>query len=147
MRIVLPAAPASAADPGPAAPRPASAGRRGRVLVVDDEPSVAAAVRRVLASQHDVVVRGSAEEALDDIGRGERFDAILCDLMMPRMTGMELHAELARRAPDQASRMVVLTGGAFTEGAREFLDRVPLPRCEKPFDAVGLRELVRRVVG
>jgi PAS domain S-box-containing protein len=147
MRIVLPAAPASATDPVPAAPRPAPAGRRGRVLVVDDEPSVAAAVRRVLASLHDVVVRGSAEEALDDIGRGERFDAILCDLMMPRMTGMELHAELARSAPDQASRMVVLTGGAFTEGAREFLDRVALPRCEKPFDAAGLRELVRRVVG
>ncbi|HET8539625.1 MAG TPA: PAS domain S-box protein [Anaeromyxobacter sp.] len=146
MRIALPAAPAAAGEaPAPAAA--ASAGRRGRVLVVDDEPAVAAAVRRVLAPQHDVVVRGSAEEALDAIGRGERFDAILCDLMMPRMTGMELHAALARTAPDQASRMVVLTGGAFTEGAREFLDRVPLPRCEKPFDVAGLREVVRKVVG
>ncbi len=147
MRVVLPAAPAAAEDAAEAPARPVPAGRRGRVLVVDDEPSVAAAVRRVLASQHDVVVRGSAEEALDEIGRGERFDAILCDLMMPRMTGMELHAELARRAPDQADRMVVLTGGAFTDGAREFLDRVQLPRCEKPFDATGLRELVRKVVG
>jgi CheY-like chemotaxis protein len=146
MRVVLPAAPAPAARAtadGGAAP----AGRRGRVLVVDDEPAVAAAIRRVLAAQHDVVVRGSAEEALEAIGRGERFDAILCDLMMPRMTGMELHETPARLAPDQATRMVVLTGGAFTDSAREFLDRVPLPRCEKPFDAGGLREVVRKVVG
>jgi hypothetical protein len=42
---------------------------------------------------------------------------------------------------------VVLTGGAFTEGAREFLDRVELPRCEKPFDVPLLRETVRKVVG
>jgi hypothetical protein len=63
------------------------------------------------------------------------------------MTGMELHAELSRRVPEQADRMVVLTGGAFTDGAREFLDRVPLLRCEKPFEAGALRELVRKVVG
>jgi PAS domain S-box-containing protein len=146
MRVALPAAPAAPAHAADGAGG-AAAGRRGRVLVVDDEPAVAAAIRRVLASQHDVFVRGSAEEALEEIGRGERFDAILCDLMMPRMTGMELHETLARLAPDQATRMVVLTGGAFTDGAREFLDRVPLPRCEKPFDAGGLRELVRKVVG
>ncbi len=146
MRVALP--PAPAASPPATAGEPAASGaRRGRVLVVDDEPSVAAAIRRVLASQHDVVVRGSAEEALDAIGRGERFDAILCDLMMPRMTGMELHETLAQVAPEQAARMVVLTGGAFTDRAREFLDRVPLPRCEKPFDAGGLRALVRKVVG
>ena len=115
--------------------------------MVDDEPAVAAAIRRVLASQHEVVVRGSAEEALATIGRGERFDAILCDLMMPGMTGMDLHDALARLAPEQAGRIVVLTGGAFTDRAREFLDRVPLPCCEKPFESRSLREMVRKVVG
>ena len=115
--------------------------------MVDDEPAVASAIRRTLAPQHDVEVQGSAEGALAAIGRGDRFDAILCDLMMPGMTGMELHEALARVAPDQAARVVVLTGGAYTERAREFLDRVALPRCEKPFDPSGLRETVRRVVG
>ena len=146
VRVALPAAPAAAAAGVPPAP-PTAPGRRGRVLVVDDEPAVAAAIRRVLASHHEVVVHGSAEEAMDTIARGERFDAILCDLMMPGMTGMDLHEALSRLAPEQAGRVVVLTGGAFTPRAREFLDRVPLPRCEKPFDSHGLREVVRKVVG
>ncbi len=146
LRVSLPAAPAAAGEVEPSPP-PASTCRRGRVLVVDDEPAVAAAIKRVLASQHEVTVRGSGEEALEAIARGERFDAIVCDLMMPRMTGMDLHASLARLAPEQASRIVVLTGGAFTDRAREFLEHVPLPRCEKPFDVQGLRDLVRKVVG
>ena len=146
VRVVLPAATAPSAEIAPV-PAKASPGRRGRVLVVDDEPAVAAAIRRVLASQHEVVVSGSAEDAIEAIRRGERFDAILCDLMMPGMTGMDLHDALAELLPEQASRIVVLTGGAFTERAQEFLDRVPLPRCEKPFDSGDLRELVRKVVG
>jgi CheY-like chemotaxis protein len=146
VRVVLPPAPGEADGAAATAPA-AAAGRRGRVLVVDDEPAVASAIRRTLAPQHDVVVRGSAEEAMEAIGRGERFDAILCDLMMPGMTGMDLHETLARVAPEQASRIVVLTGGAFTERAREFLDRVALPCCEKPFDSETLRATVRRVVG
>jgi len=146
VRVALPAAPPDAELAG-AFPAAAPMSRRGRVLVVDDEPAVASAIRRTLAPHHDVVVRGSAEEAMDAIGRGERFDAILCDLMMPGMTGMELHDALAQVAPDQASRIVVLTGGAFTPRAREFLDRVALPCCEKPFDTETLRATVRRVVG
>jgi hypothetical protein len=67
--------------------------------------------------------------------------------MMPGMTGMELHAALERVAPEQAERMIVLTGGAFTLAAREFLDRVALPRCDKPLDVPTLRELVRARVG
>ena len=145
VRVAVPAAPPSAPAPI-AAPAP-SPGRRGRLLVVDDEPAVAGAIRRVLASEHEVLVRGSAEEALEAISRGERFDAILCDLMMPGMTGMDLHDALSRVAPEQASRMVVLTGGAFTDDAREFLDQVALPKCDKPFDPAGLRKVVRNVVG
>ena len=67
--------------------------------------------------------------------------------MMPEMTGMDLHEALARLAPEQARRIVVLTGGAFTPRAREFLDRVSVPRCEKPFDSQDLREMVGKVVG
>jgi FixJ family two-component response regulator len=65
---------------------------------------------------------------------------------MPHMTGMDLHATLERLAPDQARRMVVLTGGAFTQCGRDFLGRVSLPRVEKPFDAEGLKALVRTFV-
>jgi CheY-like chemotaxis protein len=99
-------------------------------------------VRRLLSREHDVVTATRAVEALQRIQSGERFDLILCDLMMPQMTGMELHDKISEIASEQASRMVFLTGGAFTPTARQFLDRVPNHRIEKPFDAQHLRVLV-----
>ncbi|HVV85392.1 MAG TPA: response regulator [Kofleriaceae bacterium] len=142
-RIVLPIASSSQVPArAPAAVVEAAARRRGKVLVVDDEPMITRAVHRILAYDHDVVALDNARAALDRIDGGERFDVILCDLMMPRMTGMELHARLTAAAPDQAARMVFLTGGAFTGEARAFLDQVSNQRIDKPFDPIHLRELV-----
>jgi CheY-like chemotaxis protein len=107
---------------------------------------VGSVLRRILAPDHDLVVLTRAREALERTGGGERFDVILCDLMMPEMTGMDLYEALVRSAPDQAERMVFLTGGAFTPRARDFLDRVPNQRIEKPFDDQGVRALVRAAV-
>ena len=76
---------------------------------------------------------------------GERFDVILCDLMMPVMTGMDLAEELARILPEQASRVVFITGGAFTARAREFLERTPHHRLEKPLDMGRLHAVVDEV--
>jgi CheY-like chemotaxis protein len=121
-------------------------GRRGRILVVDDEELVARSVKRILSKEHDVVTILHAQEALSlCTGGGEPFDLILCDLMMPDMTGMELYAELVRAAPEQASRMIFLTGGAFTATARNFLSsQTAKEHIEKPFDAANLRAIVRR---
>ncbi|MDF2694119.1 MAG: Sensory box histidine kinase/response regulator [Labilithrix sp.] len=117
--------------------------RRGRIVVVDDDALVRRAVQRSLASEHDVTALSSAREVLERIGAGERFDIIVCDLMMPGMTGMDLHAELSKVAPELAERMVFLTGGVFTARAQDFLDRVPNLRLEKPFKAVSFRALLR----
>ena len=103
---------------------------------------VAKALRRILAAEHDAVSVTSGREALERLA-GEPFDLILCDLMMPDMTGMDLHAELSARLPDYADRMIFLTGGAFTPRAREFLDRVHNPWIEKPVELQQLRALVR----
>jgi CheY-like chemotaxis protein len=116
--------------------------RRGRVLVVDDEQLITNAVRRLLSIKHDVTIASDGEEALSRMHSGERFDVIVCDLMMPSMTGMELHAQLRALAPDQASKMIFLTGGTFTDDARTFLDKSPNVRVEKPFDPRGLKALV-----
>ncbi|MEO8335286.1 MAG: response regulator, partial [bacterium] len=75
---------------------------------------------------------------------GEKFDLILCDLMMPEMTGMDLHRELMVIAPDQANKMIFLTGGAFTAGARAFLAEPPKEYIEKPFESSNLRAIVQR---
>ncbi|MBI4704129.1 MAG: response regulator [Deltaproteobacteria bacterium] len=141
-RVVLPPAERPSARPPASEPEPAPASRRGRVLVVDDEAAVGRAIGRMLVGEHEVRVVHGGEEAMGLVAAGERYDAILCDLMMPNMTGMELHAEIARRAPGQEQRMVFITGGAFAPEAREFLARVPNRRIDKPFE----REQLRRVV-
>jgi CheY-like chemotaxis protein len=100
-------------------------------------------VSRILAPQHEVVARTSARAALETITGGDRaWDLVLCDLMMPEMTGMELHARLVELEPRLAARTVFLTGGAFTPAAREFLERVPNARFEKPFEPDALRDVV-----
>jgi PAS domain S-box-containing protein len=116
--------------------------RRGSVLVIDDEEGLAQALRRYLAVEHSVTTVYRARDALDLLELGTRYDVVLCDLMMPQITGMELHAEVARLDPRQVERIVFLSGGAFTAAAREFLVTCTNPRIDKPFD---LRE-VRRIV-
>ncbi|MEZ4391399.1 MAG: response regulator [Polyangiales bacterium] len=116
--------------------------RCGKVLVVDDEPIIARVIQRALSNQHEVLVTGRAVEALRLIEAGVRFDVILCDLIMPHMTGMELHAELLKLDPEYAERMIFMTGGAFTPAAQAFLDAVSNEKLEKPFDARHLRALI-----
>jgi ligand-binding sensor domain-containing protein/signal transduction histidine kinase/CheY-like chemotaxis protein len=120
---------------------------RGRVLIVDDDPLVSAALRRTLAREHEVEVVVSSRRALELLlSREGDYDVILCDLMMPEMTGMELHAQLEAEKPEQAQRMVFITGGAYTPTAKAFLERVSHPRVEKPFEPEQLREQVRECV-
>jgi PAS domain S-box-containing protein len=141
-RVVL--LPAPAPSPELIGLRSAGAGprRRGRVLVVDDEPLVLALFERLLGADHDLVSTSAARAALERLEGGERFDVILCDLMMPEMTGMDLYRELMRLAPEQAERIIFITGGAFTPLARAFLDRVANPRIMKPFQLRQLVDLV-----
>jgi signal transduction histidine kinase len=107
---------------------------RSRILVVDDEVMITNAIRRIVATSHDVVVVFRAQEALQRVKSGERFDVILCDLLMPEMTGINLYHALVEVAPDQADRMVFMTGGTFTADATAFLDARLDRVLEKPFD-------------
>jgi signal transduction histidine kinase/CheY-like chemotaxis protein len=117
--------------------RPAS-GDRPRVLVIDDEPLVVASLYRLLSRKFDVVPHTSPRQALAVLRAGERFDAVLCDVMMPELGGPAFHAEVARLRPALARQMVFLTGGAFTEDARAFLAGIENPRLLKPFEATEL---------
>lgn len=141
-RVTLPAAASPAPDVGVPPAAAAAPARRGRILVVDDEELVVQTIRRVLNPLHDVTGTTDAPAALRRLLAGERFDLILCDLMMPRVTGMDLYSEVRLASPEQAGRMIFLTGGAFTERAQTFLRDVPNLRVDKPFDASALRALV-----
>jgi PAS domain S-box-containing protein len=143
-RVLLPAAPDEVHERR--APRPPPPTRRAKVLVVDDEPLVCRALQRVLSPPHDVHVQESGRAALAALEHEDGWDLVICDLMMPDLSGMELHELVKARAPALAERFVFLTGGAFTEGAREFLRRVRNERIEKPFEAAALREVVGRLL-
>jgi CheY-like chemotaxis protein len=139
--------PSAADHAAPAALRPVlTAARRGRVLVVDDEPDVARCVTRMLRASHDAFASIGGRDALARLVRGETFDVVLCDLMMPDLTGMDLHAALLTRAPAMASRMVFFTGGAFTPRAEAFLSSIENPCLTKPIDRVALEAVVARMV-
>ncbi|MBL9015456.1 MAG: response regulator [Myxococcales bacterium] len=145
-RIALPpsAQPARAVEPPP--PAVETPLRRSRVLIVDDEAVFANALRRLLSrDRHDITIVTAGHDALARAQAAETFDVILCDLMMPAMSGMELHAQLAACAPDLAARMIFLTGGAFSPAAKQFLAGVPNAWFDKPCDLDALRSAIRRV--
>ncbi len=146
-RVTLPAAVAAEGDP-PVEPVVAggATSRRGRVAVVDDEAGVCRAIERLLDDEHEVDVFGNARELAERIAEGAHYDTILCDLMMPDMTGMELFGVLQRASPPLAEGMIFMTGGTFTQEAQAFLSAVPNPRLEKPFETATLRAVVRAQV-
>jgi len=147
-RVVLPAAPErTLSTPQPfASPIPQV---RGRILIIDDEPKVAEAVRDMFGIGHETKIVTSGGEALallmqepDD----KHFDIILCDLHMPDISGMELHSKLNENRPATAERMIFMTGGTFTERSREFVRRVSNPCIDKPIETQRLRELVATTI-
>ena len=116
-----------------------------RVLIGDDDEHVARVLRRAL-SEHHVEVLLDARDALEAIRGGERFDIIVCDLMMPNMTGARLYEELVRFDLEQASRMIFVTAGATSEATQDFLDGCGQPILEKPVSPERLRAEVLRLL-
>jgi len=143
-RVVLPAARRDREDGASPVPRAPVASRRFRILVLDDEVEVGEAVRRILGKEHEVDLATRGSVALELIAQ-RSYDLVLCDLLMPEMTGMEFYERVAEQRPELLGRIVVMTGGAFSPGARSFLDRIANVRIEKPFDNRMLRELVATV--
>jgi CheY-like chemotaxis protein len=145
-RVLLPrsrgALEALVTTPAPQAPL----ARRPRVLVVDDEPLVAAAVRRQLAREHDVEVVTTGADALERVRRGDRFDVVLCDLAMPCMTGVELAERLEGIAPAQAEALLFMTGGALTEATRRFAEAHAGRLLEKPIASEALRRHIHELL-
>jgi len=138
--------------PGPrtgaeAAPAIEQAPERGRphVLVIDDEPMIADFLKSGLSRSWAVACAGDAAEALRLVSV-QRFDAIVCDLMMPGMSGMELADVLAEQHPALRSRTVFLTGGAVTDSAEEFLDRPDVVYMMKPVRLKDLDAMLRSLV-
>ncbi len=130
--------------PTPHQPLPAAGGarRRGRVLVLDDEPMLLELMARILRIDHEVVATTTPAEALARIEAGEGFDVFLCDMMMPAMSGEKVYRRVLTVAPDLAQRVIFLTAGAFSASARDFLQGAPVVWFEKPIDPEQLRAII-----
>lgn len=123
-------------------PEPSRA--HGRILLVDDDSIVRTLLERILKQQHDVLTAQSGEEACARLAADADFDVIVCDLLMPGMSGMDVHEWVVRHRPDLAPRMVFVTGGACTPRAEAFLAGTTNPSVEKPVDRKSLLGLVER---
>ena len=115
-----------------------------RVLIVDDEPTVGRALSKALRSVAHVTIEDQPEAALDRVRRGERFDLVLCDVMMPRMTGPELFEHVMACAPEMRAGFVFVSGGMEGRVKRQF-DATGRPCLEKPTTTAVLRELLQRL--
>lgn len=133
------------------------------LLLVDDEPEILESLRRALRDDgYELFTTTSPVESIQRVLNGHRvesalgatqalellrersFDVLLCDLLMPSMTGMGLHAHLAKVRPELIPRMIFMTGCPFGQGVREFLASVPNERIDKPFEAEELDPLLDR---
>jgi signal transduction histidine kinase/ActR/RegA family two-component response regulator len=134
-----PPRPPVAAPTAPTPPTSAATPSTGRpsVLIIDDEPLVLKMLGAVLRTTWDVTLANDGAEALTHLGT-RRFQAIVCDLMMPGMSGIELAEALALTDPDHRRRVVFLTGGAVTEESERFLARPDVRYVVKPITRADL---------
>ncbi len=141
VRVILPGV-----DGGPvSSPTPSYVppDERANVLVVDDDELVSRALRRVLRG-HEVTSTQDGAKALELLLDGDDyFHIVLCDLMMPLMSGRELYEQLAAAAPEACERLVFMTGGTAGPEDRDFTHVVGAKVIDKPFDSASVRALVQ----
>ncbi len=132
---------------GMSLPPTTSTTTQARVLVVDDEEMIVDMLGQILAPEFEVVGEHRSLNALARLRAGERFDTMLCDVMMPDLNGMELYRETLALAPEQARRFIFVSGGVSNPQVHDFLVGTGRLVVEKPFDLHALRATVRKVAG
>jgi DNA-binding NtrC family response regulator len=117
--------------------------RPARVLVIDDRGVVGAELAQDLRDDRVVAVE-CGEDALALLDAGQSFDLILCEVLMPGMSGPELLSCLEANHPSQAERLVFMTDRIVSPVVEYLLEGVPNTCLERPFDLEGLRSLIER---
>jgi signal transduction histidine kinase/CheY-like chemotaxis protein len=139
-RVHLPAAGASSL-PEPTADSPSS---RARVLFVDDEEAILRLYQRCLEQVCEVEIALGGLPALKRLTEDSAFDTVVCDLLMPDLSGMDLYAKVCAQKPDLAERFIFVTGSIWNPRVQEFLSTCRCSLLEKPLDLLALRTLIER---
>ncbi len=116
-----------------------------RVLFADDEPLICKVAEAALAP-HEVVVVTSGREAIARLESSEQFSAIVCDLQMPDLGGIDVHEWITTFRPELAKRVLFISGGAFTERARAFLAKSQCRLLRKPFELTAIADVVAEII-
>jgi CheY-like chemotaxis protein len=122
--------------------------RHSRLFVIDDEPSIRAAIRRFLTRRGwDVEEAEDGQKAMEALLHSAPgyFDVVMCDLRMPHFSGVELHHALLKKRPDLVQRLVFSTGDVASTDASNFLASSGRPVIEKPFELARLEEILNQV--
>lgn len=115
--------------------------RRLRLLLIDDERPLLRAMKRLL-NRHDVTAFSSGREAIETLEQGAVYDAVLCDLIMPGVTGIHVHRWLQENRPELCQRLAICTGGALSPAADAFIASNAVTILEKPVDIDELRQRI-----
>ena len=144
-KVVLPYAPEdSAARRAVVEAPPESESAPARILIIDDEPLLGQTLLYAFKGRHDVSICTSGRAGLTRLEQDAHFDLVLCDLMMPDVSGAAVFEAVKRDHPELVARFVFMTGGAFTDRAREFLSQHPGAQLEKPFNIADIEKILRQ---
>jgi len=125
---------------------PSSDEGNGRILVVDDEESIAELLKELLMILgHDVTMCHSARHALKQLEQ-ESFEVILSDFRMPGMDGRAFYEEAMKIDPAFADRFIFLTGDLVNGETQEFIRSINAPCVDKPFQLEDVRRAVNEVL-
>ncbi len=120
--------------------------RRACILVVDDEPQVAALMADFLELEgYEVETAKNGREALEKIA-ARSYDAILSDLRMPELDGVGLYRELEQRHQGLLLRLAFVSGTTEPPEYASFLERTGATVLSKPFAVADLHRLVQRLL-
>jgi CheY-like chemotaxis protein len=118
---------------------------RARILIIDDEPLLGQTLTFAFSGRHDIVLATSGREAIRRLAEDAHYDLVLCDLMMPDVSGPKVFEAVERDHPELVSRFAFMSGGAFTERAQEFLEHYSGRRIDKPFTIADVERLLAEI--
>ncbi len=133
-RVSFPPAKPEILENVPDIPSAAVSESLGQVMIIDDDEELLEVLQEVVSIKHDCVGFTNPRAALDVLKNNQTFDCIICDLMMPKMSGLQFHKTIAEHAPHYLNRIIFLTGGSFTAETDAFLKSPEIVYCEKPVD-------------
>jgi signal transduction histidine kinase len=146
-RVSLPVAerPSDERQAASASRAPEVVADRARILIIDDEPLLGQTLTFAFSGRHDIVLATSGREAIRRLAQDSRYDLVLCDLMMPDVSGSKVFEVVERDHPELVPRFAFMSGGAFTERAQEFLEHYSGRRIDKPFTIADVERLLAEI--